>query len=668
MWSAFTRTNEARASETEAMEANDESTGRERSYSMIPGSPTLAPSNRTSTDKSVSDTDQSQVPSRRQSLPDGHTCSCGPSLVHSDRCPHESSGGNTTPVRERPWSYPGQPSTPGTPDDHIERMPAVNLLRERIESINRPTDSEQSLSAHVDQDASPRKTVRFDDDENDCAVAEDGCVTGAADVDADPVQLPGLHDTDYHVNMVHEIVYDNEPFVRSTDRSRGQLFSLRPRPSLLDLLASWLDDLGEELMPDQGTRSAGDDGPNETVPESVDNSADEVIASSEIEVPDTTPNGNESPVLNLDSAIAMLERDMCKPEEASTPSRTPNKRRHKKTATARERNDDSVTPSPRINTNIPDVDLWDMPSPSAWTGSGRFHVIDRSYSPEPSKHEVDPFFSTSDPAQSDSVVVLYTALTIPYDGCEYSGSKTSCRPPELTFDDNPALLVMSARVPEHPLPQGFLAGLGDWSVSHPPEADARPSTVQHPPDLDPSYMQMDVAQDKFNEDFGNALEEAYIAMAVFSTARLLPGVPLSVHLRWGLNVLTPENRSLYFRKMWSLGLRGQYNIMITLGPLPFTLLPDGNDETTRVDSAVASSSTSASSSIAQSSPPSRPARQKAVTFGGVTAVSDQPPARRRSIQFGGVTAVSSRPPDPRKHAAAVATSLSTSTALQDRSA
>ncbi|KAK4508569.1 hypothetical protein PRZ48_002308 [Zasmidium cellare] len=432
-------------------------------------------------------------------------------------------------------------------------------------------------------------------------------------------------------------------------------------------------------MPDQSSSDEDQDETVEVILDTPQHSPTAAVESDELDQADTTPSGQDSPIPHLDSAISLLERDLCKQNDNRTPSNSPSKRRQKKTIAPKYVDDGSSKPScSRINTNIPDAKDPDSPSSASWSGSGPFHVIDRSYSPEPREDDDDPFFHIFAAASSHGDALCTSFAQHSHEDAFQDEQKNIGRSnPQLLAHTNIPIFVMSARVPDQPLPQGVLAGLGDWSLNSDSDEDYSPPPVEHPPDLDPANMQPDVPQDKYNREFGNALEETYVAHAALSMVVLPPGNPLSYHLRLAMARMPEGQRSVFVRRLWTLGLRSQYRTVTELGPLFYTVPPaesfgyqahkvpaSSHQVKQPIDYAVSSPSSSESSPVAWEPSSPRPRKARTISFGGVSAVSDRPPTKPRTIQFGGVTAVSERPPDPRKHAAAIAVSTSTSTALR----
>lgn len=474
------------------------------------------------------------------------------------------------------------------------------------------------------------------------------------------------------------------------------------RCSFGDLLGDWLDYIGEQLMPDQALNAQQQSGPNENIRDAVE----EILNTGSVvgtELEAESPVATSPPIRHLDSAISFLERNLCKQGPGSPPLKSPSTRRRRRNLAPRGLHDENRTrPSLRINTNLPDVNRFDSPSPSTWSGSGRSHFIDLSYSPEPGEHKDDPFNFAHSPAGTSAPS---SGQFNPDSASKNNAHMIPPQGPDHAPDGTTEFFVMSARVPDLPCPEEFLTGPGSWSSATTHQSNEADPVILHPPDLHPSSVQADAPQDRFNEEFGNALEEGYNLYCIFTMMHVPPGVAISHNLRWSMTRLSPSRRSFFLERLWLLGLRGQYYIMLASGPLLFTSppvvvmgeemqpgVPAKSPKRLSQLTSDESSSSCATTPVERSGYGDRPARPRKIRFGGITAVSERPPDRRsfqntsmssntvtqgveraavempsrpRRISFGGITAVSQRPPDPRKYAAAVATSTSTSTAFRE---
>lgn len=442
------------------------------------------------------------------------------------------------------------------------------------------------------------------------------------------------------------------------DERPHDVFKLTHRRSFADLLAEWLDDLGEQLMPDQ----TAEDEQSATAKDNELGAAEEQsIAASDLSSSDLEASSSSElafPIQHLDSAIALLKEESCRPEENGTPSKSPSTRRRKRSIVPRKSSTADRSPhSLRMDTNLPDVNRFESPSPSTWSGSGSSHIIDRSYSPESEEYDDDHFFDPrsglSPLAATKSIFRQHTTANT------LSSDEQSSRNQEVDHASHNAMdfLVMSARVPDLPVPEEVLAGLGDWSLVLPPTNNEPDRNVQHPPDLHPASVKAEEPEDRYNEQFDNTLEEAYNAVAVFHMIRTRAALPLSHHLRVSMTRLPLDRRALLLDRLWTNGFRGQYYTMLASGPFLFGPPPLPHDETAppipakslrRFPRATSAESSSATAGAGAES--------------SITEISRRP----RMVQFGGVTAVSQRPPDPRKYAATVATSKPMSVPFPNR--
>lgn len=413
-------------------------------------------------------------------------------------------------------------------------------------------------------------------------------------------------------------------------------------------------------MPDQASEDEYVDQPEEYTQGLTEDVPGTPPVQHEIEKEYGTPTKQDYPIPHLDSAIALMELEMCKSAQDSTPSKAPSTRRRKKSAPPRDLRDVHDTPSSlRINTHLPDVNDSGSPSSAIWCGSGSSHFIDRSYSPEPTDVEDDPFLtSPSEQTRSSSVTEQIPREEEPGDS-EQEGTGQDTDPVSQSL---PMLLVMSARVPDIPLPEEVLAGLGDWAYVQEHKRDLTPVPVQHPPDLHPSSVQPDVPQDRYNEDITNAIEEAYHSYCTFSIVRLQPQIGLSYYLRRWMAMMPLERRTLFLERLWNAGMRGQYYTMLASGPLLFSpslIVGEGGPlsppSCTQLP-ASGYSSPGSTTPVGSSSTVQNAGRSRKISFGGVTAVSSPPATRPCGVAFGEVTALPGHVPDASTHAAAAATS------------
>ncbi|KAK4508568.1 hypothetical protein PRZ48_002307 [Zasmidium cellare] len=226
-----------------------------------------------------SSTGQPESAPRKHSLWTGHACGCGLSFAHTADCPLDSQGVRVQNVDEMRWSSPGMAGTPTDHDSYRKSKPGSNFIWNGHQPVqgavaqgpssstqndavasgsSAPNDADTSAAANdahppscndVDAPAGnaatnsaatgaggPAENIASASKANDAGPSvereghdanNDGDTPEVAN--ATPAQSSNVYEQTFQVNMVREIVYDNDPFIRFP-RPSGD----RPSQSLRD--------------------------------------------------------------------------------------------------------------------------------------------------------------------------------------------------------------------------------------------------------------------------------------------------------------------------------------------------------------------------------------------------------------------------------------------------
>lgn len=170
---------------------------------------------------------------RRLSRPTPRRCELCTGDRSSGTCIHELFGNVGTVVRERRWSFPGMTDTPldvpgrgwikpewdfvtrvvcsgSSKFDHRRFSAIDNPLEEDRPGPSLAEDDERTVAAQDDQDAleqNAQQIPRIREEEQ----ADDEDLYGNSDEENNCDNQPSSSNNTYHINMVREIIYDNDP-------------------------------------------------------------------------------------------------------------------------------------------------------------------------------------------------------------------------------------------------------------------------------------------------------------------------------------------------------------------------------------------------------------------------------------------------------------------------